>query len=175
VSAHRRDWQDDPLAVVPLARRRLAFAALGADLPLAGRGPTVHRPACDAAPGCTVATLQAAVDAGEAWLWIDGDLDLDGPLDLGRTDAPVALVVTGHLRWRGQGRLRGLMLSGGDLHLQAGPGGMDLQGALLGAGRVTLDGPLGVRADAALLRRWRARAMPWHPLPGSWSDLAEAP
>lgn len=175
VSTHRRDWQDDPLAAVPRAQRRLAFAALGADLPLAGRGPTVHRPGCGAPAVCSGAALQAAVQAGEAWLWIDGDLDLDGTLDLGDEDAPVALVVTGRLHWRGQGRLRGLLLAGGDLRLEAGPAGMDLHGALLGAGRVSLEGPLVLRQDESLLRRWRARAMPWFPRPGTWSDLGGAP
>jgi hypothetical protein len=176
LSPRRRDWQDDALAAVPSAARRLAFAALGADLPLAGRGPAVHRPPCAAGGTCRAEALRAAwADEGRVWLWADGDLRIEGDADLGDGQRPVGLVVTGRLSWRGSGRFQGLVLSGQDALLQADGAPLRLDGALLARGGVHLTGPVVLNHHPATWQRWRWLARPWIPRPGTWSDLPPTP
>lgn len=125
-------------------------------------------------PGGCAEALRTAIDASAdgARLHVSGDLVLDGPLQLGRTERPVVLVVDGTLQLRGAVELIGLVHAK-RLQWDAAPLG---SGALLRGAVLLDDGYAGDAApdlvyDAAVIRRLQHEAGTWLRVPGSWRDF----
>ncbi len=125
---------------------------------------------CSAALPTAIADGAAGDNATSPILWVDGDLALSGPLQLGTPARPVVIVV------RGQARLDGGIAIHGVLHADAivwrgiPPEGAQVDGALLSAGDLQIDGPLAVRYDRRLLEHLQHRSGSFVRVPGSWSD-----
>lgn len=100
-------------------------------------------------------------------VWVDGDAVLSGPLELGRTDRPVALVVTGNLQLRGAMTLHGLVYAGG---IGWRDGGAVVHGALVSEADLGGDAGATFVRDPAVLAALR-RTGSFVRLPGSWRDF----
>jgi hypothetical protein len=123
--------------------------------------------------GLCTAALQGALDAvrGPTLLYVDGDLELQGPATFGSPTRPVALVVRGALRVRDAVAISGLVY-GATVTWDATPTpGAQVRGAVLSEGDYRGDGTPSFTYDAAVLARLRAQAGSFVRLPGSWKDF----
>lgn len=120
------------------------------------------------------AALRAAVDATTdvARIAVKGDLHLDGPMQLGRADRPIVLVVNGGLLLRGPVELHGLVHA---THMRwdavAPEGGGLLRGAVLLDEGYAGDGAPDLVYDASVMHRLQRLAGTWVRVPGSWRDF----
>jgi hypothetical protein len=128
----------------------------------------------DCATNDCPAALRAAVDAATdvARIAVMGDLHLDGPMQLGRADRPVVLVVNGGLMLRGPVELHGLVHA---THMRwdavAPEGGGLLRGAVLLDEGYAGDGAPDLVYDASVMHRLQRLAGTWVRVPGSWRDF----
>ncbi len=131
--------------------------------------PSVVRITCPADCGDTLAVeIAAAADA--ALVWVDGDLVVAGPRSFGSVERPVLLVVTGRARFEGAISLYGV-LQAGAFAWDHGVPGASLQGALLVATDVTLDGEPTLARDRSVLDRLQRATGAFVRIPGSWRDF----
>ena len=118
--------------------------------------------------------LRALAEAGAdgARVAVPGDLQLDGPVQIGSAERPVVLVVDGTLTLSGAVEFHGLVHARQLRWDDAAPG----SGALLhGAALVEQDyggnGAPDLVRSAAVLRRLQQRDGSWVRVPGSWRDF----
>jgi hypothetical protein len=140
-----------------------------------GMAPALYR----GLPGVTVlpcAPRCRSQDVSSTWaggqrpvLWVDGELDLDAALPLGREDAPLLLVVDGPVRIRGAIEGRGLLMARSVDGAPAGAGAA-WHGALVAQQHVALSAGMQVRFDRAVLRRL-ADLQSFARVPGGWHDF----
>jgi hypothetical protein len=119
-------------------------------------------------PACRT-SLQACVAANPARpVWVEGDLDLDAPMQLGTPDVPVLLVVGGQVRLESPGvAVTGVVYSRAPALAALGPG--SIRGALVSEGDIT--SPVNVQYDATVIARIRHGQGPVVRLPGGWKDF----
>jgi hypothetical protein len=147
------------------------FASLfGLDPAAWARLPGVRHVHC--AGDCTSALqAAAALDRGAALVHADGDLELQGPAQLGSAQAPVVVVASGAVRVQGAVALSGV-LYGASLEWNATPvAGALVRGAAISEGDYRGDGTPALVYDAAVLARLRGEAGSFVRLPGSWKDF----
>ena len=130
--------------------------------------PGWHRPDC--ASTCQGADLTARLALGHRAFWIDGDLTL-ADATLGERTDPLLLVVRGRLAIGRGLTLHGVVIADTvTAALAAGDTASDLLGALLGAGSVTLHGPIRVTQGPDTVARAATLGAALAPVPGSWFD-----
>ena len=176
-------WQAGAMAgalVGALAGRDTALANLAPDpffasffgLDKAGwkQQPSVARLDCGA--GCSAA-LVAAIDASgdNAMAWVEGNLDLTGPLTLGSAQHPVIIVVNGALRFDGAVLVHGLVYSR-TMRWDHTPGsGAALLGAAISEGDYRGDGAPELFRDAPTLALLKGNSGSFVRVSGSWRDF----
>lgn len=164
-----------PLAEA-LASDDAALAALDADRHFARwfgmtRGAWRGQPAATTvrcAGDCSTA-LAAAVARGARLVSVDGDLELSGPLVLGSATRPIALVVTGAARWRGDIALHGVVHAG-SLEWRAAGAAAAIHGALLVHADASIEGAATITRDADVLATLQRGAGSFVRVDGSWKD-----
>ena len=102
-------------------------------------------------------------------VWLDGDTVIDGPIVIGRADRPVAIVVDGPLRLRGDVTLHGIVYAR-DLTWTGPTADAQVHGALVSESGYAGDAAVGLHRDRATLATLR-RTGSYVVLPGSWRDF----
>lgn len=122
---------------------------------------------------CPARVRALTAGAGEvARIAVRGDLQLDGPLQLGTASRPVVLVVEGSLQLRGAVELHGLVHATRLRWDAVAPGGGGLlRGAVLLDEGYAGDGAPDLVYDAALMRHLQRQGGTWVTVPGSWRDF----
>lgn len=128
--------------------------------------PAVARVVCTAA-ACG-GDVDAAIRAGHALIWIDGDATLAGPLALGTPERPIVLVATGTLRLTGGVSLHGVAYAAGVI--LAGNDNV-VHGAVLSEGPFAGPTDPAVRHDADVLAALLHQTGSFIRVPGSWRDF----
>ena len=132
--------------------------------------PTVARLDCSA--GCSAALIAAVAEAGDnAMVWVEGDLDLAGPLTLGSAAHPVAIVVNGVARLDGAVLLHGLIYSRSMSWNHTTGSGAALRGAAISEGDYRGDGAPELFRDAATLALLKGNTGSFVRVSGSWRDF----
>jgi len=129
--------------------------------------PAVTRMVCAAPCG---AQLAAAIGprVDNRLVWVDGDLELQGPITLGTPDRPVMLVASGAVRLTGPVVIHGLIY-GADIRWDGSPGA--LHGAAISEGDYRGNGTPDLAYDAAVLDSLKRRTGSFARVPGSWRDF----
>lgn len=139
-----------------------------------GKGDWATQPGVspiDCATPCVPALLRAIDMAGTPPLiWIDGNLELDGPLALGTLERPIALVVTGSLRIDGAVRIHGVVHAGAVSWTTPNTDAL-LRGALLSEGGYGGDGTPALIYDRAVLDTLQRASGSFVRISGSWRDF----
>lgn len=121
------------------------------------RHPALHGVACPAAGDCGPA-LVSAHDAGWRILWVEGPLQVDGPVTLGGPDAPVLLVVNGDVTLRGPLALTGMLFARGHMAWTHTAGGTSrIMGMLVVQGDLTTTGRMDIVYQQAVADQLRNR------------------
>lgn len=132
--------------------------------------PNVQRLDCPA--DCGAALTQAIGPAAVSRLaWIDGDLNLDGPLAFGSAEHPVVLVVDGQLRLSGGVIVHGVVLTLAANWDTSGTANASIHGAVIALGHVSGNGTPAITYDAAVLARLHGEFGSFVRVPGSWRDF----
>ncbi|MEP7138121.1 MAG: hypothetical protein ABI745_00740 [Caldimonas sp.] len=132
------------------------------------RQPGLARLAC--ADDCAAA-IAAAIDAGRRRIYIDGDLELAGPLQLGSAAEPVVLVASGAIRLRAGIEIAGLVYGDSLAWNDAPVGSASIRGAALVAGGYRGDGAPDLVHDDAVLSLLKTREGSFVRVNGSWKDF----
>jgi hypothetical protein len=132
--------------------------------------PMVQHLSCTGS--CTTELLGTIAQAtGPAQVWVDGDLTLDGPIELGSTERPVVVVVSGQLQLRGDVQLHGMLHARAAAWSQPATSAAALQGALVTETDYTGDAAGTFVYDARVLDTLRQAAGSFVRVPGSWRDF----
>jgi len=131
--------------------------------------PAVARFVCESTCG---AALAAAIDGGShSLIWIDGDLQLEGPLALGSHERPVMLVASGAVRLRGGVALHGVAHGASVAWNDTGTGGAIVRGAVISESSFEGDGSPDLVYDPAVLAALKGNSGSFARVPGSWKDF----
>jgi hypothetical protein len=142
---------------------RFFASFFGLDLATWMNQPVAARLACHG--DCGEALRRAA--EVHSLLCVDGDLQLDGTVNLGSPAHPLAIVATGAIEVHGQPVIHGVLYGRG-LHW---PGGGSVHGAVIVEGSYTGDGTPELIYDPSVLRVLMRQAGSYARLPGSWRDF----
>ncbi len=123
--------------------------------------------ACADALACGSAARDAA-NAGFSLIWVDGAIELDGPL--GAADHPVLLLISGALALRPAASFTGLAIGSTPAWTLSGAAGSRLRGAVLAARDLTLQGEIEISFDATGLQRLQRDAGLLVRVAASWRD-----
>ena len=148
------------------------FASMfGVDLATWVSHPAVQTIACDNVCG---ADLARAIDrsAGNRMLHIAGDARIDGPVTIGSPERPVLIVISGSARIDGAVTIHGV-LHANAVHWSASTPGdaARLEGALVSASDIRLDGAVDIHRHAGNLSLLRQNTGSMVRVPGSWRDF----
>ena len=125
----------------------------------------------DCRTDCSAALLRAIDAAGTPPLiWIDGDLELDGPVAIGTPERPAALVVSGALRLGGAVRFHGVLYASA-VNWTTPDAGALLRGALLSEAGYGGDGTPALVYDRAVLATLQRASGSFVRVGGSWRDF----
>ena len=160
--------QDSALAILTPDQFFAAF--FGLDKAGWRNQPAVVRVDCRA--GCT-APLVAAIEASgnNAMAWVEGDLDLVGPLTLGSAQHPVVIVVNGAARLDGAVLIHGLIYARSLNWNHTAGAGAALRGAAISEGDYRGDGAPELFRDAATLALLKGSSGSFVRVSGSWRDF----
>ena len=123
------------------------------------------------AGGCAAA-ITDAVAAGRRLIAAQGDVVLDGPLELGSPERPIVLLVTGGLSLRGAVALHGVVVAGAlDWRDAAANTGALVRGAVLVEGSYQGDAAADIVHDATVLARLQRGTGSFARVSGSWKDF----
>jgi PilX N-terminal len=146
-------------------------ATFGLDRAAWRRQPSVARIDCSRPCAAAVALAVAAADTAPL-LWVDGDLDLAGPLVLGAVERPLLLVVDGALRIDGVVSVTGVVHARSLVWNHTPPsGGAVLRGAAISAGDYRGDGAPELFRDAGVLELLQHASGNFVRVAGSWRDF----
>ena len=140
----------------------------GMDKDAWGHQRGVARIACTTDCAHVVAT---AIAAGHQLVYVDGDLVLTGPLQIGSNAEPVVIVATGAIRMTAGVAIHGVLHGASLAWNDTTPGSASIQGAALVEGDYGGDGAPDIVHDAALLSLLQARAGSFVRINGSWKDF----
>lgn len=126
---------------------------------------------------CSAAAVRAELAARPGSpVWVDGDLVIDSPGDIGAADAPALVVVTGQVSATQSGvTFWGLLYvrqSGAGPFTWTPSGSFNINGAVVVDGSVLGSGSTNIVYDASVLERLRVSVGSFVRLPGSWRDLS---
>jgi hypothetical protein len=125
----------------------------------------------DCRTDCAAALLNAINTAGTPPLiWIDGDLELDGPVAIGTPERPTALVVSGALRLAGAVRVHGVLYASA-VNWATPTDAALLQGALLSEAGYGGDGTPALVYDRVVLATLQRASGSFVRVGGSWRDF----
>ena len=158
----------DDADLAALAGDRFFARYFGMDQDAWSRQVAVARIAC--ADDCAQA-IATTVAAGHRLVYIDGDLALTGPLQIGSSEAPVVLVAAGDVRLSADVAIRGVLRGASLTWNGNGAGPALVQGAALVGGDYRGDGTPDFVHDAVLLSLLRAREGSFVRVNGSWKDF----
>jgi Tfp pilus assembly protein PilX len=144
-----------------LDTNRFFATFFGVDKPTWQRQPVVARIACGVDCASAVA---AAIGAGNALIWVDGELTLTGPATLGTAARPVAIVATGQVRLDSDVAVVGAVY-GASLVWNGG----GVQGAAISESSFT--GTPNARVDADVLAALAHQTGSFVRVSGSWRDF----
>jgi hypothetical protein len=131
--------------------------------------PGVTRIPCGA--DCVPTLLRALDTAGTPPLiWIDGDLELDGPVAIGTPERPAVLIVSGALRLAGAVRVHGV-LQAGTVTWTTPDAAALLRGALLSEAGYSGDGTPALVYDRSMLATLQRASGSFVRVGGSWRDF----
>jgi hypothetical protein len=124
----------------------------------------------DCSAGCTADDVRerAALNPGRM-LWLDGDLDLDSPGDVGSANAPLVVVVNGNIAVQAGVTFYGLLYSRNALWDSAG-GGL-VQGAAIAESDFGGSASFDIAYDADVMRRLQWQTGSYVRVPGGWRDF----
>ena len=133
-----------------------------------------QQPAAVVLNGCAApcsAELQQAVE-GNPWriVWVHGDLSLSSQLELDAMDPPALIVVDGDVSISARARIRGLLVSLGNIDNFASD--TRVHGAIVAAGDIRNFGAgTRIEYDAVALKQLRLASGSMVRVPGSWRDF----
>ena len=124
----------------------------------------------DCSAGCTAAQLRAkvAMNPGRVF-WLNGDLDLDSAGDIGTSDQPVVLNVTGNVIFSSALTVYGVVYSQATTWTSSGAG--SIVGAAIAEGGFAGSATTDIVYDRSVLTRLRTLTGSFVRLPGSWKDF----
>lgn len=127
---------------------------------------------------CSAAQVRAAADQNPGRiLWINGDLDIDSAGDVGSRTAPLALVVTGNVRFSAVATVYGLVYAQANSNPLApawtmgGAGAATLIGAAMAQHGVDGASSASIAYDSAILDLLRYKTGSFVMVPGTWRDF----
>jgi len=152
-----------------LAGGRLFVQIFGMPASAYEHQPALQRMAC--AAGCAGA-IAAAHARGVRMVWIEGDLQLSGPLEIGSAEAPLVIVTNGNARLSGGLLLHGLLFAGGNLEW-SNPGSLParVHGAAIVAGQASISGQVDFWYQREVLDRLSRMTGSFVRVPASYSDV----
>ncbi|CAG0944685.1 hypothetical protein GPROT2_02782 [Gammaproteobacteria bacterium] len=157
-------------AALHSATAERSFAGLfGMDKALWQQQPGVTRLAC--AGNCAATLSRAASTSARPMLWIEGDMQLDGPLVLGTADRPVIVIVSGAARLAGAVVIHGLLHAASVEWNGAAAGTAALRGAAVSEAGYAGNAEVDFVYDAAVLATLKAHSGSFARVPGSWRDF----
>ncbi len=119
---------------------------------------------------CTAAFTEAARSAPQL-IWVEGDLQLAGPLALGTPERPVVLASSGSIRFEGAVRIHGVLYGRSLRWDDADAASAGVQGAVIVETDYTGNAAPDLVYDAAVLARLQHASGSFVRLPGSWRDF----
>jgi Tfp pilus assembly protein PilX len=166
----------DP-ALRSLNEDRFFSRLLGMDAAMWSQQSMVRNLVCQG--NCNVKLIDAVAKAdGPALLWVDGDLNLTGPLNVGSGSQPVLLVVNGTATLSGSVQINGLLHAA---RVEWNADGTESNGSGKATGRVTGavtsasdysgNGAPDLVFDAAVLQLLKANSGSFARVAGSWKDF----
>nr|WP_295083199.1 pilus assembly PilX N-terminal domain-containing protein [uncultured Roseateles sp.] len=115
------------------------------------------------------AVLLAAYNSGARLAWVDGPLTISSNITLGTATSPMLIVANGAVTLNGPMQLTGLLFSNGDLNWDNSSGMPALlTGALIVAGRMSVNGTVDLWYQAAVMDELSNRAGSFVRIPGGW-------
>jgi hypothetical protein len=131
--------------------------------------PGITRIDCSA--DCAPAVLHTIdSDGTPPLIWVDGDLALERPVEIGTLDRPVVLVVSGTVRLRDAVRFHGVLYAGTVSWTTPAAGAL-LRGALLSEAGYGGDGTPALVYDRAVLATLQRASGSFVRVGGSWRDF----
>ena len=119
---------------------------------------------------CSAELQQAVLGNPGRIIWVNGNLALASELDLDAVDPPALIVASGNIDIFARARIRGLLVSQGNLNNYATD--TRLHGAVIAAGNVQNFAPgTTIEYDAAVLKQLRLASGSLVRVPGSWRDF----
>ena len=131
--------------------------------------PVVTRIECSGDCGAALARAIATA-CGSSLLWIDGDLELRGPLTLGSQEHPVVIVANGAAQLRGAVVMHGVFYARSIEWNDASSGGA-VHGATISEGTYRGNGAPDLHYDTRVLRVLNGFAGSFARVSGSWRDF----
>ncbi len=172
VSAAGSDAADSMVAndahLQALSADQMFFATFGMARSTAKIQP-VAQVFTDCGNGCVDKLVQAAKLRPWGVLWVEGDLNLDQPVDLGNPTQPVLLVVTGHITTTLSTRIYGVVYCA-QANWQTSGAGATVVGAVMAEGQVSGDGAPTFQFDPDVVKRVAQRMGSMVRVPGGWMD-----
>ena len=131
--------------------------------------PVVKRIECSG--DCGAALIQRiAENSGSTQIWIDGDLELHGPITLGSQEHPLALVVNGSAQLRGAVTVHGVFYAS-SIEWNDASGGASVHGATISEGTYRGNGAPDLHYDTRILGILNGFAGSFARVSGSWRDF----
>ena len=131
--------------------------------------PVVKRIECSG--DCGAALIQAiATASGSSLLWIDGDLELRGPVSLGSQEHPVVIVVNGSAQLRGAVAMHGVFYAS-SIEWNDASGGASVHGATISESTYRGNGAPDLHYDTQVLGALNGFAGSFARVSGSWRDF----
>jgi PilX N-terminal len=156
-------------ALASLSTDRFFASYFGLDKAAWKNQPAVARITCSGDCG---SALAAAIDhaADTALIWVDGDLDLAGPITLGSLQHPVVIVASGAARLRGAIALHGVIYAAA-LQWDGTSGGAFVRGAALSETGYQGSGTPEFFYDTDVLNTLKGNSGSFARVSGSWRDF----
>lgn len=130
--------------------------------------PALRQVTCN---GECFSALQAAYNAGQRILWVQGPLQINSSQALGSLGDPVLIIATGTVTLGGAFQLNGMLVSGGTLTwTQAGGASALINGIVLAQGAMQTDGRMDIVYQQTVADQLRNRMGSFVKASGSWID-----
>jgi PilX N-terminal len=156
-------------ALASLSTDRFFASYFGLDKAAWKSQPTVTRVTCS---GNCSSALAAAIDAAAdtALVWVDGDLDLAGPITLGSPQRPVVIIASGAARLNGAIAVHGVIYAAA-LRWDSTSGGAFVRGAALSESSYQGNGTPEFFYDTTVLATLKSNSGSFARVSGSWRDF----